>query len=226
MRFGVRDRLPQIEARISDACRRSGRAREEITLIAVTKTFSPAAVDEAIEAGLADIGENRVQEAGGKRPAVGGTARWHMIGHLQSNKSKDAVRLFEVVQTVDSAQLAERLGKAAGLTDRRIDVLIQVNLAGEAQKSGSSPDELESIASTIAAHPGLRLTGLMTIPPFLDPEGVRPYFRKLRELRDELRQRWGSCAALSMGMSDDFEVAIEEGATMIRLGRALFGERT
>ncbi|HSN68090.1 MAG TPA: YggS family pyridoxal phosphate-dependent enzyme, partial [Thermoanaerobaculia bacterium] len=204
---------------------RSARSRDEITLVAVTKTHGADVVRAALAAGIADIGENRVQEAREKIGAVGRRARWHLIGHLQSNKAVEAARLFDVVQSVDSASLAEKLGKAAANEGKTIDVLIQVNVGSEEQKSGADPGAAESLARAIEEIPSLRLRGLMTVPPFLAPEEVRPYFRELRALRDAIRAWCDNCRELSMGMSDDFEVAIEEGATMIRLGRALFGAR-
>ncbi len=221
----VRDALERIERRIAGACERAGRRREEITLVAVTKTHGPEAVRAALEAGIADIGENRVQEAREKIAQVSSGVRWHLIGHLQSNKANEAARLFDVVQSVDSESLAAKLGRAAAAEGKTIDVFLQVNVGGEEQKSGADPPAAEGVARTIAAIPSLRLRGLMTVPPFLAPEEVRPYFRKLRDLRDRLRPSCENCRELSMGMSDDFEVAIEEGATMIRLGRALFGDR-
>ena len=215
----------EIEARIAAACARSARSRDEITLVAVTKTHGADVVEAALAAGIADIGENRVQEAREKIASVGRRARWHLIGHLQSNKAAEAARLFDVVQSVDSASLAAKLGKAAANEGRTLDVLIQVNVGSEEQKSGIDPREVGSLARAIEAVPALRLRGLMAVPPFLPPEEVRPYFRELRALRDEVLAWSANCRELSMGMSDDFEVAIEEGATMIRVGRALFGAR-
>ena len=217
--------LREIEARIERACARAGRRRGEITLVAVTKTHGADFVRAALEAGIADIGENRVQEARAKIAEVGPAARWHLIGHLQSNKANEAARLFDVVQSVDSEALAAKLGRAAEAEGRTLDVFVQVNVGGEEQKSGIYPDAAEGLARAVEAIPSLRLRGLMTVPPFLAPEDVRPHFRRLRELRDRLRASCENCRELSMGMSDDFEVAIEEGATMIRLGRALFGAR-
>lgn len=217
--------LREIEERIARACARAGRKGEEITLVAVTKTHGAELVRAAIEAGIVDVGENRVQEARAKVEAVGGRARWHLIGHLQSNKANEAAHLFDVVQSVDSEALAAKLGRAAAAEGKTIDVFVQVNVGGEQQKSGVEPDEAAALVRAVEATPALRLRGLMTVPPFLAPEEVRPYFRQLRTLRDRLRASCENCRELSMGMSDDFEVAIEEGATMIRLGRALFGER-
>jgi pyridoxal phosphate enzyme (YggS family) len=221
----LRESLARIEERIAGACARSGRLRKEIALIAVTKTHGSDVVRAALDAGIREIGENRVQEARGKIEDAGRGARWHLIGHLQSNKAPEAARLFDVVQTVDSAALAARLGRAAAALGKTLDVLIQVNVGGEDQKSGVEPSAVEELARAVLAVPSLRLRGLMAVPPFLPPEEVRPYFRALRELRDRVRASCENCSELSMGMSEDFEVAIEEGSTMIRLGRALFGDR-
>ncbi|MGH9457794.1 MAG: YggS family pyridoxal phosphate-dependent enzyme [Thermoanaerobaculia bacterium] len=219
-------RLSAIEGKVEAACARSGRRREEVTLIAVTKTFGPDLVEAALAAGMRDLGENRVQEAREKVARAAGRARWHLIGHLQSNKAKEAVALFDCIQTIDSEALAEKVGRHAEDAGKSLDVLIQVNVGGEMQKSGVAPEEIAAVARAVDAHRSLRLRGLMTIPPLLPGESVRPFFRTLRELRERARETWPGCRDLSMGMSDDFEVAIEEGATMIRLGRALFGERT
>lgn len=213
----IRTNLAAVEARIAAACARTGRKRDEVTLVAVTKTFPAVDVDHAIAAGVTDVGENKVQEARDKQPSVTGRARWHLIGHLQSNKAKDAVRLFDVIQTVDSIALAERLAR---LAQGPIDVMLQVNVGGEEQKSGAEPSEVAAIAARMRALDPLRLIGLMTIPPIGEAEEMRPYFRRLRTMRDDL-----GLEHLSMGMTDDFEVAIEEGATIIRVGRAIFGSR-
>lgn len=212
--------MSAVEARIAAACARAGRARADVQLVAVTKTFPASDVDHAIAAGMTDVGENKVQETRDKRPSVAGSARWHLIGHLQSNKAKDAVRLFDVLQTIDSVDLAERVARVAESEGKRQEVLVQVNVGGEGQKSGAEPAGVPALARAIAALPSLHLTGLMAIPPFLEPEAMRPYFRTLRALRDDL-----GLPELSMGMTDDFEVAIEEGATIIRVGRAIFGAR-
>jgi len=199
------------------ACERAGRARDEVTLVAVSKTFPASDVAHAIAAGMTDVGENKVQEARDKRPSVTGSARWHLIGHLQSNKAKDAVRTFDVIQTVDSIELAERIAR---LAESPKEILLQVNVGREPQKSGVAAEDVAALAKRIAALPELRLAGLMTIPPAGEAEEMRPYFRELRTMRDDLGLR-----ELSMGMTDDFEVAIEEGATIIRVGRAIFGAR-
>ena len=207
-----------VGARIAAACTRAGRKREEVTLVAVSKTFPAAFVEEAIAAGATDIGENRVQEARDKKPRVAGKARWHLIGHLQSNKAKDAVKWFDVIQTVDSVSLAQKISRAA---TSPIDILIEVNIGNEAQKTGVAPSDVQRLVRDISALEYLQVRGLMTIPPIGTPDESRRYFRNLRTMRDAL-----GLPELSMGMTDDFEVAIEEGATIVRVGRAIFGERT
>jgi PLP dependent protein len=216
----IRSNVGALEARIAAACARAGRARSAVRLVAVTKVFPASDVAHAIAAGMTDVGENKVQEARDKRPSVTGSARWHLIGHLQSNKAKDAVRLFDVIQTIDSVELAERVARYAESEGKRQEVLVQVNVGNEEQKSGADLAGVPALVQRIGALPSLHLTGVMAIPPFLEPESVRPYFRKLRALRDDL-----GLPELSMGMTDDFEVAIEEGATIIRVGRAIFGAR-
>jgi pyridoxal phosphate enzyme (YggS family) len=216
----IRSGIAALETRIAAACARAGRTRADVRLVAVSKTFPAADVDHAIAAGMTDIGENKVQETRDKKPLVAGSARWHLIGHLQSNKAKDAVRLYDVIQAVDSAELAEKIGRAAESAGKRQDVLLQVNIGRELQKSGAAPDSVPELARRIAAIPGIHLTGLMAIPPAGEAEAMRPYFRELRAMRDDL-----GLTELSIGMTDDFEVAIEEGATIIRVGRAIFGRR-
>jgi len=213
------ERIQQVEERIQNAVRRAGRRREEITLIAVTKIFPASAIREAYELGLRHFGENYVQEFAGKRPELGDLREttYHLIGHLQSNKSKIAADLFQVIQTVDSAKLARRLSECG----HAIEVMIEVKLSEEGSKSGAAVEELPALVDAIRALPNLTLTGLMTMPPWSeDAELSRPYFRRLRELA----QAHG-LPRLSMGMSHDFEAAIEEGATHIRVGTALFGPR-
>jgi len=216
----IRDNLIAVERRIVGACVRAGRKREEVTLVAVSKTKPAEMIDEAIAAGVTDLGENRVQEGRDKRPVVRGRARWHLIGHLQSNKAKDAVRLFEVIQTVDSVALAEKIARAASSAGKVQDVLLEVNIGNEPQKSGATPADVAALAKGVSAFDALRLRGLMAIPPAGEPEETRRWFRELRAMRDTL-----GLQELSMGMTDDFEVAIEEGATIVRVGRAIFGER-
>jgi len=215
--------------RIARATERAGRRTEEITLIAVSKTFSADAIRAAYEVGLRSFGENRVQEFEAKQPKLADLtdATWHLIGHLQSNKVRRAAHLFHHVDSIDTLALAQKLDSAAAAERKRQPVLIEVNLGGEETKSGVAEEDLGGVAEGIEKLSHLELRGLMTIPPYCDdPEGGRHYFRKLRELRDGLSQRLGrTMPALSMGMSHDFEVAIEEGATEIRIGTALFGQR-
>lgn len=216
----IRVNVDEVERRIAAACARAGRAREDVRLVAVSKTFPATDVEHAIAAGMTDIGENKVQEARDKKPAVASAARWHLIGHLQSNKAKDAVRWFDVIQAIDSLDLARKVARAAEAMGKRQEVLLQVNIGREPQKSGAEPGDVAALVRDVAALPSLHLSGLMAIPPAGEPEESRPYFRELRVLRDDLGMR-----ELSMGMTDDFEVAIEEGATIIRVGRAIFGSR-
>lgn len=220
----------RIQEKIAGAAARAGRRAEEITLIGVSKTQPESAIREAYEAGIRHFGENRVQEWEGKREGTEGVAAtWHLIGHLQSNKAARAARLFHSVDSVDDIAVAQRLDRAraeVGITGR-LRVLIEVRVAPEETKSGVEMNELSGVAQGIADLPRLALEGLLCIPSFLEQaEQVRPYFRRLRELRDELTKNLGiALPVLSMGMSHDFEVAIEEGATEVRLGTALFGAR-
>jgi len=213
------DRLSTVRERIERACARSGRDSSSFTLIAVTKIFPAAIIRDAYEAGLRDFGENYVQEFESKAPDVQNlaAARFHLIGHLQSNKAKKASELFSVIQTVDSPKLARRLDEAG----RPLEIMLEVKLSGEDAKSGAGPEGLPMLIEAVRATHNLHLVGLMTMPPWSDdPEPSRPYFRRLRELASQF-----ALPALSMGMSHDFEVAIEEGATHIRVGTALFGRR-
>jgi PLP dependent protein len=227
----VGENLARIRERIVAAARRAGRRNEEITLIGVSKTHPAEAIRAAYAAGLRDFGENRVQEWEGKRGGLADLkdARWHLIGHLQSNKAARAASLFHCVDSVDDFSLAQRLDRARGdaFGGEKLRVLLEVRVADEETKSGVSVQELPALAEKVTALPGLHLSGLMCIPPFLeDAEQVRPHFRRLRELRDQLATQLGrALPVLSMGMSHDFEVAIEEGATEVRVGTALFGER-
>ncbi len=217
----ISQNLQDVEWRIAQAARRAGRSPEEITIVAVTKGLAAQAIEAALEAGIRHIGENRVQEAGGKiahLSASGLRPTWHMVGHLQRNKVKTAVEIFDIIHSIDSLRLAQALSSHAQNT---IPVLLQVNVSGEGTKSGFSIAGLPEAVAEITCLPNLAVKGLMTIAPLVsDPEEVRPIFRKLRELRDSL-----GLEHLSMGMTDDFEVAVEEGATMVRIGRAIFGER-
>lgn len=228
---GLAERLDEIRGRIGTAARYTSREPKEITLVAVSKTHPVAVVREALAAGVTDLGENRIQEAESKILILGNQhARWHLIGHLQANKARRAVKLFDVIHTLDSVSLAHRLERACAEENRaELPVLIQVDLAGEATKSGVPPTGLTELVEVVNQCSRLTFHGLMTLPPFFeDIERVRPYFRRLRELRDQL-QATGSFGEkqgeLSMGMSHDFEVAIEEGATIVRVGTAIFGER-
>lgn len=227
-RKAIAANLARVRERVARAAERAGRRAEEITIVAVSKTFPAEAIRAAYDAGLRHFGENRVQEWEAKRPAVAQLdAIWHLIGHLQSNKSRRAAYLFHRVDSVDDLALAKRLDAAAAAEGKNLPVLIEVRLSDEASKTGVAETDLPSLAAAIAPFGHIDLLGLMTIPPFFDdPERARPYFRKLRELRDDVSRRIGrKLPALSMGMTHDFEAAIEEGATEIRVGTAIFGER-
>jgi pyridoxal phosphate enzyme (YggS family) len=223
------ERIRQVRLRVAEAATRSGRSADDVTIIAVTKTVPAERVAMAYELGLKVFGENRVQEARAKIAALPyPPIRWHLIGHLQSNKVARAVELFDLIHSVDSIRLAEALDRSAEARGKTVPVLLQVNVSGETSKEGVSIADLPALAAEALRLPHLRVQGLMTIAPYTTQlEEVRPVFRRLRELRDELRQRFpdSSWDALSMGMTNDFEVAIEEGATMVRIGRAIFGER-
>jgi pyridoxal phosphate enzyme (YggS family) len=227
----IQENLQKIQERIAAAANRANRRVSEITLIGVSKTQPAAAIRQAFEAGLRHFGENRVQEWEGKRGGIADlAATWHLIGHLQSNKAAKAAKLFDRVDAVDDFALAERLDRAWGESPdgRRLRVLLEVHLGEEASKSGVSETEMPMLAEKVLALPRLELAGLMCIPPYLEnPEEVRPYFARLRDLRDRLETRLRrKFPVLSMGMSHDFEVAILEGATEVRVGTALFGART
>jgi PLP dependent protein len=219
--------LQTIQQRIAEACSRAGRDPASVTLLAVTKTHPPEVVRAAAEIGLTLFGENKVQEAKAKIPSCPGRLRWHMIGHLQSNKCRDAVELFEMIQSVDSLRLAEEINRRAEQAAKTMPILVEVNVVGEASKFGYPPGRLLAELEQVNALPRLEVHGLMTVPPWTpEPEKVRPVFRELRELKQKCEQILGApLPHLSMGMSGDFEVAIEEGATMVRLGTALFGPR-
>jgi PLP dependent protein len=224
----IGENLEHIRERIARAAERAGRRVDEVTLVAVSKTFPADAIRAAYELGLRSFGENRVQEFESKQPKLAGLdVTWHLIGHLQSNKARRAANLFHRIDSVDSLALAQKLDSAAGPERKRLPVLIEVHLGGETTKNGVADKDLASLAAAISPMPHLELRGLMTIPPYSDDaEQARPYFRKLRELRDATTRQLGTpLPRLSMGMSHDFEIAIEEGATEIRLGTALFGTR-
>ena len=212
--------LEQVRRRIAAAARSKGRDPAGVRLIAVTKGVPVERIREAIACGVREIGENRVQEAKEKQAPIGRQVRWHLIGHLQRNKVKPAVELFDWIHSVDSLELVEALKRCGG--ERKLEVLVQVNVSGEAAKHGCGPEEVKKLAEAVLKSGNLKLSGLMTMAPFSDdPESARPVFRQLRQLRDGI----DPSLDLSMGMSHDFEVAVEEGATMVRVGTAIFGER-
>lgn len=220
-------RLEVVREQVRRAARRAGRDEGDVLLIAVSKTKSPEAVREAYEAGQRDFGENYVQELVSKAEALRDLSdvRWHMIGHLQTNKAKQVLTVVHTVHTVDSVRLAEELGRRASQVARRVPVLIEVNVGGEEQKSGASIEQAAQVVRAVRGQSSLWLQGLMTVPPFeLEAEQTSVYFERLARLRDELGGR-EELPELSMGMSHDFEVAIERGATMVRVGTSIFGDR-
>lgn len=221
------ENLAAIRQRIRAACERAGRDPDSVLLLPVTKSQPPEVVNAAAALALTVFGENKVQEAKAKIPLCSDRLRWHFIGHLQTNKCRDAVELFEMIQSVDSLHLARELNKRAEQAAKRIPVLLEVNVAGERSKFGYVPEALLAELPALNALPRLEIRGLMTVPPWSpDPEKVRPHFRRLRELKERCEQILGApLPHLSMGMSGDFEVAIEEGATIVRIGTALFGPR-
>lgn len=224
MQSDIASRIAEIRTRIGNAARLSGCSPDEITLIAVSKMHSADAIRAAASAGITALGENKVQEADSKIAELGReAAKWHLIGHLQSNKARKAVQLFDCIESLDSLELAARLERICIEEGRdRLDVFIQVDLAAEPTKAGVAEPDLPALIDYVASTKRLSLVGLMTLPPFFDnPELARPYFARLRALRDKLLPS----GALSMGMSNDFEVAIEEGATHVRVGTAIFGDR-
>jgi len=229
----VVENIARVRERIAAAARRAGRNPEEITLMAVSKTFLAESIREVYAAGLRVFGENRVQEFSGKADALRDLrdAEWHLIGHLQSNKAAKAAELFSAVDSVDSVRLAERLNAAAQSASKTLSVLIELNVGGEEAKNGVAPDseELEHILLGAPNWKNLAIRGLMTVPPYTEnPEGAQLFFRQLREMRDQIAARRlpaVSMGVLSMGMSHDFEVAIEEGSTCVRVGTAIFGVR-
>jgi pyridoxal phosphate enzyme (YggS family) len=231
--MSIADNIAQVQERIAAAARRAGRSRQEITLMGVSKTFPVESIREAYAAGLRVFGENRVQEFSSKATALRGlpNAEWHLIGHLQTNKAAKAAELFDAVDSVDSVRMAEKLNALAEGAGKILSVLIEINVGGETAKSGVAPglDELEQILQGAPRWGNLKIQGLMTVPPYTeDPEGSRPYFRELWRIRDSISGRklpQVETAVLSMGMSHDFEVAIEEGATCVRVGTAIFGIR-
>lgn len=219
--------IQSVQERIRAACARAGRDVDSVALLAVAKTHPADAVQAAAACGLILFGENKVQEAKAKIPLCPGKCRWHLVGHLQTNKARDAVELFEMIQSVDSLRLAEEINKRAEHAAKHMRVLLEVNLAGEASKFGYAPERLLAEFKDINALPRLEIHGLMTVPPWSPvAENVRPYFRRLRELKQQCEDILGApLPHLSMGMTGDYEVAIEEGATIVRIGTAIFGER-
>ena len=223
----IAENLAAVESRIAAACARAGRPAESVRLLAVSKTYGPEAVRAAAAAGQRLFGENRVQEAAAKIPECPGRLEWHLVGHLQSNKAPQAARLFDWVHSVDSAKVLEALDRQAAEAGRTLQALVQVNVSGERSKSGLAPEAAPAVLALGDRLRNVQVRGLMTIPPLAeDPEKSRPFFRKLRELRDG----WGAetgrdLPELSMGMTHDLEVAIEEGATFVRVGTGIFGAR-
>ena len=229
MEMDIAANISTIRQRIVAAAARSQRTPESIKLLAVTKTVSPLSIGKAIEAGISMFGENYVQEAKEKIAAIEKSIQWHMIGHLQTNKAKYAVKLFDYIHSVDRIDLARELDKKARLTGRKINILIEVNVSGEKTKDGIPANDAINLIKNVSQSENLSVRGLMTMAPFLaNPEDARPYFSALRNLRDNITREGITgihMEELSMGMTDDFEVAIEEGATIVRIGRAIFGKR-
>ena len=227
--MSIAENLRTVQDRIAAAAKRAGRDPLSIKLVVVTKTIDIDRIREAVSVGATVLGENRVQEARDKIEKLGSVASWHLLGRLQANKVKYAVRLFDLIHSVDSIGLAREIDRQAAKIGKKQDVLVEVNIAGEAAKAGVPADDAAALIREAAKFPNIRVLGLMTMPPFTEnPEDSRPYFRKLRELADAIIKEDipdASMEALSMGMSGDFEVAVEEGATMVRVGTAIFGER-
>ena len=227
----IESNVRRVRERIAEAASACGRMPGEVALLAVSKTFPVEAISRAAAEGQSKFGENRVQEAEGKIPFFSEDAglEWHLIGHLQTNKSRQAARLFDVIHSIDSVRLAERLNQACLDLGKKLSVLLQVDLGGEETKHGADPQRLAELVEAVSGCEGLRLDGLMVLPPYFeDPENARPYFAQLRVLRDQLEARQPGCLGrkhLSMGMSHDFEVAIQEGSTIVRIGTSIFGSR-
>ncbi len=223
----IGENIRAVRQRIERAAREAGRTAGEVTLVAVSKTFPAEMIETAVACGVTDIGENRVQEAAGKIDRLGHIARWHLIGHLQSNKAATAVRLFDMIQALDSAALAQKVSQAATAQGKTVDCLIEVNSSGEATKFGLAPDEVIATAGQIVGLPGIVLRGLMTIGPWTDDaDSIRKAFEMTAGLFDRMKTECGPrIDVLSMGMSGDFETAIRCGATMVRVGTAIFGGR-
>ena len=221
----IADNLNSVTRRITRSCEKSGRNPADVKLVCVTKEVSVSDIEETLSLSVKDIGENRVQDALLKHRTIGDRAIWHLIGHLQTNKTKDAVRIFALIHSVDSLRLAEAISKEAKKIGKVQAALVQVNVSGEESKFGIAPGEVEPFFKKVSLYPNINIIGLMTIAPEVDDPGkARPYFRRLRELRDEIQDlKLKACSLqLSMGMSNDFEAAVEEGSTMVRIGRAIF----
>ena len=223
----IAENLRQVQDRVANAAERSGRSPKDVLLVAVSKTWPVPIVQAAVDAGVLALGENRVQEAQMKVPEVKGAPPWHLVGHLQRNKAKVAVGLFDTIQSVDSARLAREIGKHAVSAGKEVSIQLQVNTSGEASKFGVAPDDLEALVEETIDVEGVAVVGLMTIAAYTDDEAsVRKCFVALRELRDRVSSNRPSIRHLSMGMTGDFEMAIEEGATVVRVGTAIFGKRS
>lgn len=222
----IRNNLSAVQRNIDEAARRAGRDPREVTLVAVTKTVDAERTDEIIALGVQHIAESRIQDAKLKYPLIVSGVRWHLIGHLQTNKAKDAVRMFDVIHSVDSVKVAAAISQEAVKAEKTVDALVEVNVSGEESKYGLPPADVEGVLREIAGLPAIRVVGLMTMAPLSDnPEDARPYFRQLRELKDRMNAlKIGNISLkhLSMGMSQDYVVAVEEGATLLRVGTALF----
>ncbi|WP_213995912.1 YggS family pyridoxal phosphate-dependent enzyme [Tepidanaerobacter syntrophicus] len=225
----IKENIKNIESRIKTAAEKSGRNFKDISLVAVTKTISPEIIQEAVDAGITLLGENKVQEARDKIDKIKGDVEWHLIGHLQRNKVKIALELFSLIQSLDSFALAEEIQKRARQMQKNVDVLVQINIGLEKTKYGINPADAESFIESVASLENLNVKGLMAIAPFKEnPEDVRPYFREMRSIFERIKQKSiknVEMKYLSMGMSNDFEVAIEEGSNMVRIGTAIFGAR-
>ena len=220
-------RLSAVETRIEDAARRSGRSREDVTLVAISKTQPVDVIAQALDAGATDLGENRAQELKQKVAVLGDRPRWHFVGHLQTNKVRSVIGSVVLVHSVDRFGLAEAIGRRASMLGIVQDLLIEVNVSGEASKHGAEPPRTLALAEEIAGLEAVRVVGLMTMAPFSDdPENSRPHFSALRDLGSTLRSSFPEAVELSMGMTRDFEVAVEEGATLVRVGEAIFGARS
>lgn len=222
----INKNIDDLRHKVQDLCQRINRDPKEIEIIAVSKTIPAEKIKNAIENGIKHIGENRVQEAWYKYQQLGKIAHWHLVGHLQTNKVKKALEIFDVIHSVDSLHLAKEINKRALEQKKKVDILVEVNTSGERTKFGVQPENTVSFIKQIAALPALNVCGLMTVGAFLpDPEKVRPCFRLLRQLKEKVQVNGLKLKYLSMGMTNDYEVAIEEGSNMIRIGRAIFGER-